>query len=132
MNPEPLLVSWLRARYTTTDVKRVVTERPATMDSTTLPLVQVVGIGGQDPEVEWGGGTAGFARRSVDLDVYALTRDAARNLAERVNTDLLNALPGAAGVIAARSILAPMWVADDNTNFRRFTLSMSLFLQESS
>lgn len=135
MNPEPLLVSWLRARYTTTDVKRVSTERPADLTGN-LPYVQVVGIGGQDEAMAWGGSPAGFARRNVDLDVYAAGRDAARDLAERIHTDLLDALPGSVVdgvlVITTGSILTPMWTADDNTNVRRFTFAVSLRLQDRS
>jgi len=134
MNPETVLVAWLRAHYEPSDVKRVVTERPADLTNN-LPLLQVVSIGGQDPAMTWSPRQI-FAQRNVDIDVLASTREAARELAERVNTALLDDLPGArvgtVGVISVQSILAPLWTADDNTDIRRFVLTVSLRLQDGS
>lgn len=125
MNAEPLLVAWLTMRYPGT---RVSTERPADL-SAVLPYMQVIGIGGN-------GDLYRFSLPRVDVDVFASTRSSARDLAERVHLDLLQNLPGdsvdGTSVLSVASNMSPTWTPDDNTNLRRFTLSVGLRLHDRS
>ena len=125
MNAEPLLVAWLTTRY---PGARVSTERPADL-SAVLPYMQVIGIGGT-------GDLYRFSLPRVDVDVFASTRSSARDLAERVHLDLLQNLPGdsvdGTSVLSVASNMSPTWTPDDNTNLRRFTLSVGLRLHDRS
>lgn len=124
MHVETLLVDWLTGRYPDA---RVVTERPAKMPAR---LVQVIGIGGS------GSDAFRFTLPRADVDVFAATRSAARDLAEQIHRDLLENLPGTTiagtSVISVSSSMLPTWTPDDNTNIRRFTLSIGLRLQDRS
>lgn len=125
MNVEPLLVAWLTPRYLSA---RVSTERPADLNGA-LPYVQIVGIGGSSDAYR-------FSLPRVDVDVFAATRAAARDLAEQIERDLLENLPGdsvnGVGVLQVSSSMSPTWTPDDNTNIRRFTLSIGLRLHDRS
>lgn len=130
MHPEDVLPSWLQARYPTA---RVVTELPADLVGS-LPVIQVVGIGGRHEGHAWNGSPADFASPNVDLDIFAATRSDARDLAMQIHKDLLTVLPGqtvnGAGVLEVVSILSPLWTPYDNTNVRRFTFTVSLRLKK--
>lgn len=110
---EHVVVAWLDADLTGV---RVVTETPKNL-ATEVPLVQVVGIGGSDSVLT-------LDTATIDVDAFALTREAARDLAERARTSMRVTLPGrtVAGAFVARveTVSAPKWVPYDNTALRRF------------
>lgn len=110
---EHVVVAWLEADLTGV---RVVTETPKDL-ATEVPLVQVVGIGGSDSVLT-------LDTATIDVDAFALTREAARDLAERARTSMRVTLPGrtVAGAFVARveTVSAPKWVPYDNTALRRF------------
>lgn len=113
---------------------RVVTETPAKLASA-VPVVQVVGIGGTGDRYQ-------FDAPHVDIDVFdgphdnQSARANARDLAQRVHDWLLQQLPGQilgdVAVLSASEFMAPTWTPYDNTNIRRFTLSVGLRLHDRS
>ncbi|MGH3437086.1 MAG: hypothetical protein ACRDRL_28980 [Sciscionella sp.] len=116
---ETVLHDWLAPAF---PAARVCTETPADL-ADVLPCLRVVGIGGS-------GDAYGFDSPHVDVDVFAATRSAARDLAQQVSWSLLHDLPGqmVAGtfVLSASEFLAPTWTPYDNTTLRRFVLSVGL------
>lgn len=108
---------------------RVVTETPANLVAV-LPLIQVTGIGGS-------GNAYDFENPRADLDVFAATRGDARHLAQQVHDWLLRNLPGqtlgaGSAVLTVTEFMAPTWTPYDNTNLRRFTLSVGMRLHDRS
>lgn len=113
---------------------RVVTETPANL-ADVCPLVVVVGIGG-------GGDAYQFDSPRVDLDVFDVDRNGAtaransRDLAQDLHDWLLRQLPGqmlgSAFVLSVSEFMSPTWTPYDNTNVRRFTLSVGLRLHDRS
>lgn len=116
---ESVLVTWLKAAFPTA---RLCTELPANL-ADVLPVIQVVGIGGT-------GDRFAFDQPRADVDVYAATRSAARDLAQQVHESLLGDLPGQSVdgtfVLSVREFMSPTWTPYDNTTLRRFTLSVGL------
>lgn len=119
---ETVLVEWLRTAFPSV---RVVTETPANL-ADVLPVIQVTRFGGADEYIP------AFDNPSMDFDVYAATRDAARGLAHDVRDSLRGDLPGATvlgvSVVRVRSISGPAWTFYNNTSMRRFTYSANLRL----
>ncbi|WP_310962149.1 hypothetical protein [Nocardioides terrisoli] len=128
---EPLLVTWLAARFPGV---RVCTETPANL-AEVVPCIQVVGIGGSGDRLQ-------FDSPRVDCDVYdaahdqASARENARTLAQQVRDALLQELPGQsvgdAFVLSVDEFMSPTWTPYDNTVLRRFTLSVGLRLHTRS
>lgn len=109
---EKALIGWLGEQFSTV---RVCAELPADLPERTI---QVVRFGGGRPSVP-------FDDANVDIDCYAPTRVAARDLAEQVSHAVMYALPryatDGAIFISAACISAPAWAPHDNTNVRRMT-----------
>lgn len=122
---EPLLIAGLRAQF---PAARLCSETPDNLGDV-LPVIQVVGIGGSGDELQ-------FDTPRADVDVFAATRDAARTLAQQVHDWLLRDLPGTslgdAFVLSVTEFMSPAWTPYDNTNLRRFTLSVGLRLHTRS
>lgn len=122
---EPLLLSWLATAFPGV---RTCTETPANL-ADVLPVLQVVGIGGTGDHLR-------FDSPRADVDVYGATRSAARDLAEQVADSILTDMPGqmVAGVfvLSTQEFMAPTWTPYDDTNLRRFTLSVGLRLHTRS
>lgn len=118
---EPLLLSWLRTAF---PAARLVTETPADL-AAHLPLIRVQRFGGTADAYQ-------FDTARLDVDVFAATRAAARTLAYQVRASLLQDLPGqyvdGAMVLSVDEFLGPIWTPYENTNLRRFTLSVSIRL----
>lgn len=129
---EALLPAALRAKFG--DGVRVVTETPADLAGA-CPLIQVVGIGGSGDEYQ-------IDTPRVDLDVFdkahdgASARENTRALAQRVHDWLLRELPGqvlgTASVQSVSEFMSPTWTPYDNTDVRRFTVSVGLRLHDRS
>lgn len=122
---EPLLVSWFESTFLSV---RVCTELPANL-ADVLPVIQVVGIGGSGDHLQ-------FDSPRADIDVFAASRAAARTLAQQVHDAVLRDLPGQmledAFVLSVGEFMSPTWTPYDNTNLRRFTLSVGLRLHTRS
>lgn len=122
---EALLPPAIRTQFPSV---RVVTETPADLAST-VPLVRVVGIGGTGDQYQ-------FDSPRVDLDAFAATRDEARTLAQSLHDWLLRDLPGQmladSFVLDVTEFLSPTWTPYENTNVRRFVLSVELRLHTRS
>lgn len=118
---EVVLRDWLDTAFTSA---RVVTETPADMTAN-LPVIRVQAFGGTGDAYQ-------FDTARLDVDVFHSTRAAARTLAYQVRASLLQNLPGqylhGAMVLSVAEFLAPIWTPYDNTNLRRFTLSVSVRL----
>lgn len=126
---EKVTLAWLTDRYPGV---RVSTERPADLEAA-VPYVQVVGIGGSDVPRAWGGSRLGITVPRVDVDGFASTRSAARDLVQQIYDDFFDELPGqvleGATVLEVLSFMAPAWTPDENNSIRRFTCSVSLRLK---
>jgi hypothetical protein len=114
---EPLLVGWFTARFPDA---RAVTELPGDISSGLF--LQVTRIGGLDDD--W------IDHPRVDLDCYGQTRAAARRFALQVQKAVLFDLPGYTGpdgtVLASSTAGGVAWRPYDNTNVRRFGLTVDL------
>lgn len=116
---EAALVAWLRSELEI----RVVTDLPADL-SGALPVLQVQRVGGSDD---------GFRldRCFVDVDAYAVARQAASQLIAQARSLLLTQLRGvtssAAVFTSARTITAPAWRPYENTSLRRFGATFEIF-----
>lgn len=122
VSAELVVRTFLAAQFPTT---RVVTETPADLQDQ-VPLLRVVRFGGSDDEL-----TLDVAR--VDVDAFAIGRDAARQLGEDARTALRLKAPGqtvAGGFIAAvRTESAPSWTPWDDTDLRRFTSTYAVSIR---
>lgn len=116
IDAEKLVLDWLTGEFPSA---RVSTEVPATIAG---HVIRVLRIGGANRFV--------VDRAVVDVDCWALTRIAARALAESVRDSMCFRLPGtvtaAGGVSAVTTIAAPIWRPWDNTNVRRFGATFQL------
>lgn len=117
LDVEGELRAWLAGEFPDA---RVVTEVPG--DLTGKPVVQVTRIGGpRDLVIDYA---------TVDIDVFATDRIAARTLALALTWRVENALPGvtvATGVFAAcRHLSGPEWRPWDDDNVRRFGLTYQI------
>lgn len=119
---ESVLVHAAQDQFTTA---RVCTDLPADL-ADVLPVIQVDVIGGQDLQVA-------VDRATVDFDCYGLDRIAARALAHQVWDWLRFTLPGSTvdGALISRvnTINQPNWVPYDDTNVRRFTFTVQVYLR---
>lgn len=117
---EVLLVTYLKAKTG----KRVLTDLPANLDSI-LPVHRVTRISGADLDYR-------LDRPVVNIDTYAADRTQAAALATEVRDWLRehlqreDAVQPTGVVTAVRTIVAPRWLADPNTNLRRFQASYEL------
>lgn len=122
---ETFLHDWLKARF---PAARLCTELPANL-ADAVPLLQVVGIGGT-------GEAYNFDSPRADIDAFGLTRTLARELALGVHEAVLNELPGVTingtTALSASSFMYPTWAPYENTNVRRFVLSVGLRLHTRS
>lgn len=105
--------NWLAAQFPTA---RVVTELPANLEQV-LPVIQVTRFGGVDD-------TLVLDHPSIDIDTYAATRTATRDLNGQVRSALRLHFPGyAAGGAAVQSVttISGVRVFDSypNPNLRR-------------
>lgn len=118
---ETVLVTALAAQF---PAARVLTETPANLVEV-LPCIQVTRFGGVDDVLS-------FDEATLDVDVYAATRDDARSLGEQVRGYLRGELPGqtvaGAFVLRVRTLSAPSWTPHTNTGLRRFTSSYQIRL----
>jgi hypothetical protein len=116
VSAEGFIRDWLAAQFAPT---RVVTELPANL-ADVVPLLQVTRFGGQDDFIT-------LDAANIDIDAFAVGRDAARTLAEQARTAVRLHLPGyasgGAAVQSVTTISAPRWVPYDNTSLRRFVAS---------
>lgn len=122
---EPVLLAWLNSTFPGV---RTCTETPANLGDV-LPVLQVVGIGGSGDQFD-------FDSPRADVDVYAATRSAARDLAQQVADSILSDMPGqtvdGTFVLSTQEFMSPVWTPYDDTNLRRFTLSVGLRLHTRS
>lgn len=122
---ETVLHDWLAQEFPDA---RVCTETPADLVDV-LPVLQVTGIGGS-------GDAYGFDTPHCDVDVFAASRSDARSLAQKVHWSVLHDLPGqsVAGtfVLSASEFMSPTWTPYDNTDVRKFVLSVGLRLHTRS
>jgi hypothetical protein len=114
---ELLLTSYLATKTG----ERAVTELPAELDSI-LPVIRVTRISGADEDFH-------LDYPVVDVDVFATDRAGAQQLSDQIRHALRWDLPTVdcvqdAGVVTSvRTINAPRWLPDSNTNLRRYNAS---------
>lgn len=104
---------------------RVVTETPENL-SDVLPCIEVMRFGGSDDVY-----TLDLA--NIDVDVYAVDRPSALDLAEQVRTSLRLHAEGQVvnGALIAQvtTLSAPKWVPYDNTTLRRISASYRIAIR---
>lgn len=116
---EAELVAWLTDQLD----ERTLTDLPANLVDA-LPVVQIQRVGGGDDGVR-------LDRAFVDVDVYAVSRQAASTLMGQTRSLLLTGLRGtvttAAVFTSARTISAPAWRPYENPGLRRFGATFEIF-----
>lgn len=116
---EAELVAWLTDQLN----ERTLTDLPANLVDA-LPVVQIQRVGGGDDGVR-------LDRAFVDVDVYAVSRQAASTLMGQTRSLLLTGLRGtvttAAVFTSARTISAPAWRPYENPGLRRFGATFEIF-----
>lgn len=121
ISAETVVVTWLTSNFPTA---RVVTETPAQM-ADDLPVIKVAAIGG--------GRTLNLGLATVDVECYDATREASRTLAGQVNDSLMYLMRGTiAGstVSSVATVSMPAYRPYDNTNLRRFGLTIQVALRD--
>lgn len=120
ISEEKVTRDWLDAQF---PAARVVTETPADLEAN-LPVIKVQGLGGPRKLV--------LGRAAVDVECYAATKDAARDLAGDVSDALTYRMHGLVGgsVVTHVQGAMPDWRPYDNPNVRRYGAIYRIYLKD--
>lgn len=121
---EQLLADWLKTQtgITQVHVGDIPDDVPPNLPQA-VPVIMIARFGGPD-------GVLGFDNPSVDIDVFASTRNAAKNIAEKVRREMRLNLPrlvlSGATITRVGTASAPISAPWDSGPVRRFTAAYTL------